>query len=132
MTSMAGAKMFQEDGSASETLEAIRAASRQLEEFFARYPSGSLGTHTPVPNLTPLLEALERAGRILQKAPPGPELDTSSKAEVTEYAEKLRRLKRTLEQLQPQLEERRDAIRSRLGRIRAALDWADSFNQTRE
>lgn len=85
-------------------------------------PTITIGAHTPVPNLTPLLEALERAGRSLQKAPPGPKLDTSSKAEVTEYADKLRRLKSTLEQLQPQLEERRDAIRSRLGRIRAALD----------
>jgi len=124
--------MPQEEGSASETLEAIRAASGQIGNFLARYGSGPLASHEPAPDLTPLLQAVDRAGRSLQTAPPGPELDVSSKAEVAEYAEKLRQLKDVLEKIQPQLEGRRDAIRARLGRIRAALDWANSFSQTRE
>ena len=40
-------------------------------------------------------------------------------------------LKSMLEKLEPQLEQRRDAIRERLGKIRSALKWVDSFNQTR-
>ena len=114
-----------------ETLEAIRAASRSLDEFLARYGSGSLEAHAPIPDLTSLSKALERVGRSLQQAPLPPDLDPPDRAEVSEYAEKLRRLKSTLEALQPQLEERRDVIRARLAKIRAAMDWADSFRQTR-
>jgi len=124
--------MPQKDGIADETLKAIRAASLQIDEFLAHYGSGSLAGYEPAPDLTPLLQAVDRAGRSLQKAPPGPDLDIPSKAEVAEYAERLKRLKGALENLQPQLEGRRDAIRARLGRIRAALEWASSFNQTRE
>jgi len=115
----------------AETFEAIRAANRQLDEFLAHYGSGSLEAHAPIPDITPLTNALEQVGRSLQQSPLPPDLDPARKAEVSQYREKLSRLKSALEALQPQLEERRAAIRARLAKIRAAMDWADSFQQTR-
>ena len=115
----------------AETLEAMRVASRQLDEFLGRYGSGVLEAHAPIPDITSLSDALEQVGRRLQESPLPPQLDPAQEAEVSQYGEKLRRLKSTLEALQPQLEERRDAIRARLTKIRAAMDWVDSFQQTR-
>jgi hypothetical protein len=115
----------------SETLEAMRAADAVLDEFLAQYDSPSLSAHAPIPDLTPLSEALGRVGVLLQQSPIPPDLGGPEKAEVDAYIDKVKRLKSTLERLEPQLEQRRDAIRARLGKIRAALDWVDSFNQTR-
>jgi len=114
-----------------ETLEAMRAASRQLDEFLERYGSGVLEAHAPIPDITRLSDALEQVGRSLRESPLPPELDRAQRAEVSQYGAKLRRLKSSLETLQPQLEERRDAICARLTKIRAAMDWVDSFQQTR-
>lgn len=115
----------------SETLEAMRAADRTLDEFLAQYESPTLPAQAPIPNLEPLSEALGRVGRSLQQSPMPPNLGGSERAEVDAYIDKVKRLKSTLENLQPQLEQRRDAVRARLSKIRAALDWVDSFNQTR-
>jgi len=115
----------------AETLEAMRAANRQLDDFLARYGSGLLEAHAPIPDITSLSSALEQVGRSLQQSPLPPELDPAQRAEVSKYGEKLTRLKSTLEALQPRLEERRDAIRTRLAKIRVAMDWVDSFHQTR-
>jgi hypothetical protein len=115
----------------SETLEAMRAAGAVLDEFLAQYDLPSLPAHAPIPNLVPLSEALGRVGTLLQQSPIPPGLSGPEKAEVDAYIDKVKRLKSTLEKLEPQLEQRRDAVRARLGKIRAALDWVDSFNQTR-
>jgi hypothetical protein len=115
----------------SETLEAMRTAGATLDEFLAQYDAPSLPAHAPIPNLVPLSEALGRVGALLQQSPIPPDLSGPEKAEVDTYIEKVKRLKSTLENLEPQLEQRRDAIRARLSKIRAALDWVDSFNQTR-
>ena len=116
----------------ADTLEALRAASRQLDEFLAEHPSGLLQVHSGVPDLAPLMEALDRVDESLRDAPLQPGLEASAGAAVSEYVEKLKQLQDVLERLQPQLEGRRNAIRARLGKIRAALDWADSFSHTRE
>ena len=116
----------------SEALVAIRTANRQVTEFLAQYPSTSLEVNSPVPNLAPLSEVLGRAGKALQESQAARDLDSSAKAEIAEYVENLKRLKTTLESLQPQLEGRRDAIRDRLGKIKKAIEWANSFNQTHE
>jgi hypothetical protein len=115
----------------SETLEAMRAAGATLDEFLAQYDSPSLHPQAPIPNLTPVSEALARVGILLQQSPIPPSLSGPEKDEVDAYIDKVKRLKSTLEKLEPQLEQRRDAVRARLGKIRAALDWVDSFNQTR-
>lgn len=115
----------------SETLEAMRAAGPTLDEFLAQYDLPSLAAQAPIPNLTPVSEALGHVGTCLQQSPIPPGLSGPEKAEVDAYIDKVKRLKGTLENLQPQLEQRRDAVRARLGKIRAALDWVDSFNQTR-
>jgi hypothetical protein len=115
----------------SETLAAMRAAGQTLDEFLAQYDSPALPAQAPIPDLTPLSEALGRVGTSLQQSPIPPALSGPEKAEVDAYIDKVKRLKSTLENLQPQLEQRRDAVRARLGKIRAALDWVDSFNQTR-
>jgi hypothetical protein len=115
----------------NETLEAMRAAGATLDEFLAQYDSPALPAHAPVPNLAPLSEVLGRVGTLLQQSPIPPGLSGAEKAEVDAYIDKVKRLKSTLENLEPQLERRRDAVRARLGKIRAALDWVDSFNQTR-
>jgi hypothetical protein len=115
----------------SETLEAMRAAGRTLDEFLAQYDSPALPAQAPIPDLTPLGQALGRVSRSLQQSPIPPGLSGPEKAEVDAYIDKVKRLKSTLENIQPQLEQRRDAVRARLGKIRAALDWVDSFNQTR-
>lgn len=115
----------------SETLEAMRAAGVVLDEFITQYDVPSLPAHVPTPNLTPVSEALGRVGALLQQSPIPPGLSGPEKAEVDAYIDKVKRLKSTLENLEPQLEQRRDAVRARLGKIRSALDWVDSFNQTR-
>lgn len=115
----------------SETLEAMRAAGAVLDGFLAQYDLPSLPAHAPIPDLTPLNEALGRVGALLQQSPIPPGLSGPEKAQVDAYIDRVKRLKSTLEKLEPQLEQKRDAIRARLGKIRAALDWVDSFNQTR-
>jgi len=115
----------------SDTLEAMHAAGAVLDEFLAQYDAPSLPAHAPIPNLAPVSEALERVGSLLQQSPIPAGLSGPEKAQVDAYIDKVKRLKSTLENLEPQLEQRRDAVRARLGKIRAALDWVDSFNQTR-
>ncbi len=115
----------------SDTLEAMRAAGATLDKFLAQYDLPALSAHVPIPDLTPLSEALGRVGALLQQSPIPPGLSGPEKAEVDAYIDKVKRLKNTLERLEPQLEQRRDAIRERLGKIRSALKWVDSFNQTR-
>jgi hypothetical protein len=115
-----------------EVLAAMRDASRQIELFLGKYGGGALPAEGPLPDLAPVSEAVDRVGRRLQQNPPLHDPDPATRAEVDEYVEKLRRLNLTLEKLQPQLEARRDAIRQRLGKIRQALNWVDSFHQTRE
>jgi len=115
----------------SETLEAMRAAGQILDGFLAQHESPSLSAQAPIPNLTPLSEALGRVDASLQQSPIPADLSGPEKAEVDAYIDKVKRLKSTLENLQPQLEQRRDAIRERLSKIRSAMKWVDSFNQTR-
>jgi hypothetical protein len=115
----------------NDTLEAMRDAGRILDGFLAQYESPSLPAQASVPSLTPLSEALTRVDTSLQQSPIPPDLSGPEKAEVDAYIDKVKRLKSTLENLQPQLEQRRDAIRERLSKIRSAMKWVDSFNQTR-
>jgi hypothetical protein len=115
----------------NDTLEAMRDAGRILDAFLAQYESPSLPAQAPIPTLTPLSEALTRVDTSLQQSPIPPDLSGPEKVEVDAYIDKVKRLKSTLENLQPQLEQRRDAIRERLGKIRSAMKWVDSFNQTR-
>src|SRR5271169_201864 len=97
----------------SETLEAMRAAGQTVDEFLAQYDLPSLPAHAPIPNLVPLSEALGRVGALLQQSPVPPGLSGPEKAEVDAYIDKVKRLKSTLEKLEPQLEQRRDAVRAR-------------------
>jgi len=112
-------------------LGVIRGASRQVETFLQRYGSPSVRIEGSIPDLAPLSEAVNRAGQALQGVRPQ-ELDPAARAELDEYVRNLRKLNEVLERLQPLLEARRDVIRERLGKIRHALDWVDSFHQTRE
>ena len=114
-----------------ETVEAMRDANLDLGAFLAQYDSPALDLQAPIPDLRSVTEALERVGKCLEKAPVPPGLDEVSRAAVDTYIENLKRLKSTLERLQPQLEQRRDAIRGRLNKIRSAMSWVDSFHQTR-
>ncbi len=115
----------------SSTLDVIRGASREIERFLHQYGSSSVRIEGSIPDFAPLSEAVNRAGEMLQGIRPQ-ELDLATRAELDDYARKLRQLNETLERLQPLLEARRDVIRERLGKIRRALDWVDSFHQTRE
>jgi len=112
-------------------LDLVRAASRQIETFLDRYGSPSVRIEGSIPDLAPLSEAVNRAGQALQGMR-RQELDSAAQAELDEYVRKLKELNGVLERLQPLLEARRDVMRERLGRIRQALDWVDSFHQTRE
>ena len=95
----------------SETLEAMRVAGATLDEFLAQYDVPSLPAHAPIPDLAPVSDALGRVGALLQQSPIPPDLSGPEKAEVDAYIDKVKRLKSTLEKLEPQLEQRRDAIR---------------------
>ncbi len=112
-------------------LDVVRDASRQIEAFLQRYGSPSVRIEGSIPDLAPLSEAVNRAGEALQGVRPQ-EMDPAARAELDDYVRKLRNLNDTLERLQPLLEARRDVIRERLGKIRQALKWVDSFHQTRE
>lgn len=113
------------------SLDLVRSARRQIETFLDRYGSPSLRVEGSIPDLAQLGEAVTRAGKALQGIR-AKELDPAAQAELDEYVRKLRQLNDVLERLQPLLEARRDVIRERLGKIRQALDWVDSFRQTRE
>jgi len=112
-------------------LDEVRAASRQIDAFLDRYGSPSVRLEGSIPDLAPLSEAVNRAGKVLQAIRPQ-ELDSAARGELDEYVRKLRNLNDVLERLQPLLEARRNVIRERLGKIRQALDWVDSFHRTRE
>jgi ABC-type transporter Mla subunit MlaD len=112
-------------------LGVVRDANGQIETFLQRYGSPSVRIEESVPDLAPLSEAVNRAGQALQGMRLQ-ELDSTARAELDEYVRKLKDLNKALERLQPLLEARRDVIRDRLGKIRQALNWVDSFHQTRE
>jgi hypothetical protein len=115
-----------------DTLDAMRDARQKIDLFLSRYGGGRLSVREPAPDLAPIVEAVDLVGRRLQQHPLPPELESASRAEVDGYVASLQQLNATLERLQPQLEVRRDVIRERLGKIRQALHWVDSFHQTRE
>jgi len=112
-------------------LDAVREASQQIETFLHRYGSPSVRIERAIPDLAPLSEAVNRAGNVLKGIRPQ-ELNPPARAELDEYVRKLKDLNEALERLQPLLQARRDVIRERLGKIRQAMDWVDSFHQTRE
>lgn len=112
-------------------LDVIRGASRQIEMFLQRYGSSSFRIEGAIPDLAPLSEAVDRAGQALQGIR-RQELDPAARTELDDYVQRLKDLNGVLERLQPLLEARRDVIRERLAKVRQALDWVDSFHQTRE
>jgi hypothetical protein len=102
-----------------ETAEAMRDASRRIEDFLSRHGSPTARLEAPIPDLEPVSEAVDRVSRSLQRNPPSRDLDQTAMTVA-------------LERLQPKLEARRDALRERLGKVRQALHWVDSFHQTRD
>jgi hypothetical protein len=114
----------------STNLAFIQAALQQLSEFLEQYGLG-LPANQPAPDLAPIMQTLDRAGQALQELPARSDLDPVSIAAIDEYVEKLKQLEITLTKLGPQLESRRDEIRGRLARVRAASSWAGSLKQTR-
>ena len=114
----------------SDVLEAMRAANRLLSQFIRENSQRPLQAQGATLELAPLMEALEQVGRALP-GQPGVQAEFRASPEASEYMDNLKQMRDLLERLQPQLEERRDAIRARLAKIRAALEWAESFSRTR-
>ena len=115
----------------TENLSLIEGASQQLDAFLAQYGSGVLGSQQPPPDLTLLMQTVDGVRRVLQNSPPPADLDTASRKTIDDYVGRLKRVESVLEKLRPQLEGRREEIYSRIAKVRAALDWSNSLNQTR-
>jgi hypothetical protein len=114
----------------SDIPPALRRAHELLEKFLMDYGSGSLKPDQLVPDLAPIMDALDGARQVLKELPPAAELDSDLEAAVNRHVNELKQLAVSLEKLKPQLESRREEVRARLGKIRAALNWANSFRQT--
>ena len=78
-----------------------------------------------------LSDSIERVAQAWRNAAPPGNLNQALEAEIASYSENLRRLKRLLEGLRPELEQRRAELHARLTQLQAALRWAATLEQTR-
>lgn len=113
-----------------ETLEVIRRANREIRGFLSTVPAGT--TSTLLDGFPALAEAITEAGHRLAGAALDANLEPSARAELTEYAENLRRLREALAKLQTDLTGLRSELQSRVARGQATLAWVDSLKQTVE
>jgi hypothetical protein len=107
----------------------LRSTNKSLTDYLERISCRELSPAAF--ELQFLSDSIEQVGQAWRSPGSPRNPDQTLEAEMARYAENLRRLKSTLEALQPELEQRRAQLHAGLTRLQAALGWAATLNQTR-
>jgi hypothetical protein len=110
-------------------IDLLRTTNKSLRDYLDRQPSREL-LPTAI-ELQSLGDAIEQVGQAWRSTASPQNPDEALEAEMARYTENLRSLKNVLEQLQPELEQRRSELHAGLTKLEAALRWAATLKQTR-